>query len=494
MEPLPATTQDLHPAAPELVPIAGTQMLNDRSQRDRTRDRRRKLCRKRLKVLDNPHKVAFRGWTDVPEPWTFEQCKQYIEWCHVGKVFKRDRYLAHRAANKANSKFWENPNFLERCIQVYQYLYRKEKVVCNEVNYKICRMIWIEVGLQRRIDWCSYGADPGVTLPRSEDIPRTRTYSNGGLGVLRTATAPPLTYDTEKSSEDSDSDSANPPLLSRSPTAIRARQLRARKRARDGLSLPDQNVAAHGTMAECPVPSTSVIRWVLDFERPRTGLVDPMDIIQDAPNRSGTRPNTAIGGDTEQSTAQNPPRPTTEIREVGTEAIRLVQHLTSMVERSDALNQRNQYELNLLQRKVDERDQLIVQKDATIAEKDGAINTYLSTIASLTQQVAELRLVRLTEERNATESAPHSDAALDRLVANLADSIVDPAVTPPRPASRQRLTSFLDNPAGPSRTVQDSQDSLSFPSIALRLPITEVAALTTNVQASTHVEEMVKLQ
>ena len=165
-----------------------------------------------------------------------------------------------------------------------------------------------------------------------------------------------------------------------------------------------------------------------------------------------------------------------------------------MVERSDALNQCNQYKLNLFQQKVDERDQLIVQKDATIAEKDGAINAYLSTIASLTQQVAELRLVRSTEERNATESEPPSDAALDALVANLADSIVDPAVIPPRPASRQRLTSILDNPGGPSRTVQDFQDSLSFPSIALGLPITQVAALTANVQAPTHVEEMLKLQ
>ena len=493
MEPLPATTQDPHRAAPEPVPIAGAQVLNDRGQRDRTRDRRGKPCRKRLKVLDNPHKVAFRGWTDVPEPWTFKECKQYIEWCHVGKAFKRDWYLAHRTANKANLKFCENPNFLERCIQVYQYLFRKEKVVRNKVNYKTCLMVWVEVGLQRRIDWQSYGAETGVTLPPGENIPQTRTYPNGGLGVLRIATVLPPTYDTEESSEDSDSDGANPLFLSTSPTAIRSRQLRAQKRARDGLSSPDQNMAAHGTMVEPPVPSTSVIQRALDFEGPRTGPIDPMDIIQDAPNRSGARPNTAIGGDTEQATAQNPPRPATEIREVGTKAIRLVQHLTGMVEQSDALNQRNQYELNLLQQKVDERDQLIVQKDATIAEKDGAINTYLSTIASLTQQVAELRLVLSIEERNATESAPHSDAALNTLVANLADLIVDLAVTPPKPASRQRLTSFLDNPAGPSHTVQDSQDSLSFPSIALGLPITEVAALTANVQASTHVQEMVKL-
>ena len=93
MEPLLGTTQDPHPATPEPVPIAGAQVLNDRGQRDRTRDRCSKPYKKRLKVLDNPHKVAFRGWTDVPKPWTFEQCKQYIEWCHVGKALKRDQYL-----------------------------------------------------------------------------------------------------------------------------------------------------------------------------------------------------------------------------------------------------------------------------------------------------------------------------------------------------------------------------------------------------------------
>ena len=111
----------------------------------------------------------------------------------------------------------------------------------------------------------------GVTLPPGGDIPRTRTYPNGGLGVLRTATAPPPTYDTEKSSEDSNFDGANPPLLSTSPTAIRSKQIPARKRARDGLSSPNQNVASHGTMVESrPVPSTSMIPWALNFEGPRT--------------------------------------------------------------------------------------------------------------------------------------------------------------------------------------------------------------------------------
>ena len=39
MEPLPATTQAPHPAPIEPVPIVGGQVLNDRGQQDRTRDR-----------------------------------------------------------------------------------------------------------------------------------------------------------------------------------------------------------------------------------------------------------------------------------------------------------------------------------------------------------------------------------------------------------------------------------------------------------------------
>ena len=115
--------------------------------------------------------------------------------------------------------------------------------------------------------------------------------------------------------------------------------------------------------------ASSSIARALNFERPRTrehGVledasqvqpppttmffhVDPMDIIEATPNRPGARSTNAISGDTEQVTAQNPPRPAPKIREVGTKAIRLIQHLTGMVEWTDALNKRNQYELNLLQ-------------------------------------------------------------------------------------------------------------------------------------------------
>ena len=403
MEAHPATTQDIHPTLGKLISTPGSQVPNDRTQRDRTRKRRSKPCRKRLKVLDNPEELAFRAWTDVPEPWMFEHCKQYIEWYHV--AFKRERYFAHRSANKANLKFCKNLDFLERCIQVYQYFFCKERVVHNEVTYKLCCMVWIEVALQRRIDWHLYGVDMGVTLLPGGDIPRTHTYPNGGLGILHTATAPPPTYDTTDSIEDSDSDGANPPHLSTSPSAIRNRQTQARKTARDGLSEPDPNAASHGIMAERPPMASTSIARQLNFEGPRneehgvledasqvqppptaTSIhVDPMEIVDATPNCPDTCPTIEISGDTEQVMAQNPPHPAPEIRKVGSEAIRLIQHLIGMVERSDALNKRNHNELNLLQRKVDEKDQLIVEKDAIIVEKNGAINTYRSTIATLTE-------------------------------------------------------------------------------------------------------------
>ena len=100
--------------------------------------------------------------------------------------------------------------------------------------------------------------------------------------------------------------------------------------------------------------------------------------------------------------------------------------------------------------------------------------------------------MRSTEERNATEYVPHSDVALGKLVAILADAIVDLAMTPLRPPSRQQMTSLFDNLGGQSRVVQESQDSLSFPSLAPGLPITEVVASTANDQAFADIEEMEK--
>ena len=127
-------------------------------------------------------------------------------------------------------------------------------------------MVWIEIALEKRIDWHSYGVDDKVILPPSGDIPSICKYPNGGLGITQTPTIAPSTYDTIDSNEDSDSDGANLLLLSTFPSAIRNKQIWAQKRARDGLQDSDAHTNQQGTMAERPPHATVSFSRHLDFE------------------------------------------------------------------------------------------------------------------------------------------------------------------------------------------------------------------------------------
>ena len=68
MEAHPTTNKEAPPAARHLVQLPTHQAHNDHAERDRGRERRDQLCRKRMKVLNNAEKLAFRGWKDVPKP------------------------------------------------------------------------------------------------------------------------------------------------------------------------------------------------------------------------------------------------------------------------------------------------------------------------------------------------------------------------------------------------------------------------------------------
>jgi hypothetical protein len=72
-------------------------------ERDKTRARRGNVQRKRLHVLRNPSKLAFRGWEEVPEPWTYADCEEYIEWCHIDKKFPLERH--RKKSEVKQSKF-----------------------------------------------------------------------------------------------------------------------------------------------------------------------------------------------------------------------------------------------------------------------------------------------------------------------------------------------------------------------------------------------------
>jgi hypothetical protein len=114
--------------------------------------RTRKIGKKRLHIFDESKK-AFDGWEDLPEPWTFETCEAYIEWCHIGKGFPHDCYKLQRKVDKANLHYCEWPIFKERSIEMCQHIYEKPFLERNECPLSILRMVYAEVVLGKRVDW-----------------------------------------------------------------------------------------------------------------------------------------------------------------------------------------------------------------------------------------------------------------------------------------------------------------------------------------------------
>jgi hypothetical protein len=116
--------------------------------------------------------LAFRGWKDVLEPWTFADCCEYIKWCHIGKVFGEDCHKKYRRFSKANLKYCLDPEFKQQCIKVYQVLYNHATVYRNEARLTICQMVWVELKLGKVVDWMTLKAAPGIHIPTQRDIPQ----------------------------------------------------------------------------------------------------------------------------------------------------------------------------------------------------------------------------------------------------------------------------------------------------------------------------------
>ena len=136
-----------------------------KEETDKHRLRRGAIPRKRLHVLRNPEKLAFIGWKDIPEPWSLGNCCEYIEWCHIRKVFPEDRHNKHRRFTKANLKYCLDAEFKQRRIEVYQVLYNLPTVHRNEVGYTICRMVWAELKLEKVVYLKTLKAAPSIHIP-----------------------------------------------------------------------------------------------------------------------------------------------------------------------------------------------------------------------------------------------------------------------------------------------------------------------------------------
>lgn len=133
--------------------------------------------------LFDPTVKAFVGWEEAPMPWTQSTCKRFIEWCHIDKVFPNWRHEVHLKQNVANLHYCEDPEFAQRCIEVYKFIYRRDVVEGSRVPLFIAEMVYAEVKLEREVDWSSLKKGPSFTVPRSPHIPRAPLSSNPFAGL-----------------------------------------------------------------------------------------------------------------------------------------------------------------------------------------------------------------------------------------------------------------------------------------------------------------------
>jgi hypothetical protein len=185
-------------------------------------------------MLNNPSKLAFRGWEEVPKPWTYANCEEYFEWCHIDKKFPPERHRKNRKSNKANLRFYSCPDFTQRCIEVYQVLYGRANVDRNEVTFYICRMVWAEVVLKKKVDWRTIKQAKNITMLKEQDIPTgVLRFPHGGLNLIKGLMGKEEEEDdTEESEEDNDSDGTRPYKVNTTLAPKRAlKVLRVQKRA-----------------------------------------------------------------------------------------------------------------------------------------------------------------------------------------------------------------------------------------------------------------------
>ena len=142
-----------------------------------------KTQRRQRHILVDPNVVAVRGWEKIKGCWTATTCKAHVQWCHIDKLFPYHRHKMHLKTNMANLHACTHDGFVQRCIEVYRYLYKTRSVPRNEVPLFLCEMVYVEVILQRMVDWSTIKGAKLVDIPSTKDIPRAGPSPNPREGL-----------------------------------------------------------------------------------------------------------------------------------------------------------------------------------------------------------------------------------------------------------------------------------------------------------------------
>ena len=368
------------------------------------RFRKGNFHRKRMKVYENPHKLAFRGWATVAGMWTAETCARYVEWCHINKVFLPERYHINRRGNKANLRYCTDPQFTQRCIEVYQVLFNEALVKRNEVPLFICRMVWVELKLGKSVDWSSIKSTPRVIIPHDPVIPRGVLKFPGG-GLVNTDAAPRTReepYHSDDSPYTSDSDGGPPVFDQHQVGSISAKRVRKRNR-----------------QAPLPIEHVSVARQLLPPE------VD----AQPLPTEAGPVAPEMVS----QARVQE-----------------IIMEWTAKVAEKDYVVERMREEMEILRTELQFKNQRLVEQGEEVHR--------------LQQKVLDFENAQV-QERVGIDVRGHGQEggllmdhdALENVIAGVTIGVIEPDNVP----RGRQPTSNVRPP--PQVQTQDSQDSLSFP-------------------------------
>jgi hypothetical protein len=64
--------------------VLGAAALNTLRRKDKKKKKGTgRPTKKKLHIFMDHSKLAFNGWEEMAEPWNFNNCDAYIEWCHI---------------------------------------------------------------------------------------------------------------------------------------------------------------------------------------------------------------------------------------------------------------------------------------------------------------------------------------------------------------------------------------------------------------------------
>jgi hypothetical protein len=69
------------------VVLGAAACTTGKSENKRRKRRTGRIAKKRLHIFMDHSKLTFNGWEDVAEPWNFQNCEAFIDWCHISRGF-----------------------------------------------------------------------------------------------------------------------------------------------------------------------------------------------------------------------------------------------------------------------------------------------------------------------------------------------------------------------------------------------------------------------